>query len=66
VYILSPCKTFAVKNNHIKKNNPLQKKPIENPLEKEIEEMIDREKTKGKIVSRLLNQTIPTTVKPGH
>jgi hypothetical protein len=52
-----------VKNNPIKKRKPPLEKSKENSLEKEIEDIIDREKTKGKIVSKLLNQTIPPTVK---
>jgi hypothetical protein len=51
------------KKNDSKKGKPLQEKPEASSLEKEIEEMIDREKTKGRIVSKLLNQAIPTTVK---
>jgi len=47
-----------VKNNSIKKNKPLQEKPEEHSLEKEIEEIIDREKTKRRIVSKLLKQSI--------
>ncbi len=52
-----------VKKNSIKKDKPLQEKPEENALEKEIEDLIDREKTKGKIVSKLLNQTTQSNVK---
>ena len=51
-----------VKKNCIKKSNTSPEKPEANTLEKEIEEMIDREKTKSRIVSKLLNQTIPPTV----
>jgi len=51
------------KNNSIKKNKVLQEEPKENSLEKEIENMIDREKTKRRIVSKLLHQTIPPTAK---
>jgi hypothetical protein len=45
-----------VKNNCIKKGKPLIGCHEGNVLEKEIEELIDREKTKGRIVSKLLNQ----------
>ena len=37
-----------------------------NILEKEIEEIIDREKTKSSIVSKLLSQNIPPTVKTNN
>jgi hypothetical protein len=50
-----------VKKNCIKKSNPSTEKPEANTLEKEIEEMIDREKTMNRIVIKLLNQTIPPT-----
>jgi len=46
------------KNNSIKKNKVLQEEPKENSLEKEIENMIDREKTKRRIVSKLLKQSM--------
>jgi len=55
-----------VKNKSIKKGKPLQEKPEENSLEKEIEEMIDREKTKVRIVSKLLNQTTTSIVKSNN
>jgi hypothetical protein len=45
------------KKNDRMKETPLQEKPEENPLEKEIEDLIDREKTKRTIVSKLLHQT---------
>ena len=38
------------KNNFIKNGKPPPEKPEDNTLEKEIDEMIDREKTRGKIV----------------
>lgn len=46
-----------MKNSHSKKSKPHQGKPVERSLEKEIEDLIDREKTKNRIVSKLLNQT---------
>ena len=52
-----------MKNKSIKKGKPLQEQPEVEILEKEIEDMIDREKTKGRIVSKLLNHTSPQTVK---
>jgi hypothetical protein len=55
-----------VKNNHNKKGLLVPEKTEENSLEKEIEEMIDREKTKGKIVSKLLNHSIPPAIQPDH
>jgi hypothetical protein len=55
-----------VKNNHNKKDLLGQEKPEEHSLQKEIEEMIDREKTKGKIVNKLLNHTTPSVVNPDH
>jgi hypothetical protein len=55
-----------VKENPLKKRKPLREKSEEISLEKEIEDIIDREKTKGKIVSKLLNQTIQPTVKSDH
>jgi hypothetical protein len=55
-----------VKTNPIKKGKLPQEKPEKNSLEKEIEEMIDREKTKGKIVSKLFNQTVPPAGKYDH
>jgi len=45
------------KKNDRMKETPLQEKPEANPLEKEIEEMIDREKTKRRIVGKLLKST---------
>jgi hypothetical protein len=52
-----------MKNIRSKKGKPPLEKPEEKTLEIEIEELIDREKTKSRIVSKLLNQTIPPTVK---
>jgi len=52
-----------VKKNCIKKSKPLQEKSEKNSLVKEIDELIDREKTKSSIVSKLLNQTTPSNVK---
>ena len=51
------------KKNFIKKGKPHPGKPEGNTLEKEIDEMIDREKTRGKIVGKLLNQMVPPMVK---
>jgi len=45
------------KNTQIKKGKPVQVKPDANIIEKEIEDLIDREKTKRRIVTKLLNQT---------
>jgi len=45
------------KKNDSKKGTPLQDKPEENPLEKEIEDLIDREKTRRTIVSKLLGKS---------
>jgi len=53
----------TMKNTRIKKGKPLQEKPEEEILEKEIEDMIDREKTKSRIVSKLLNHTSPQILK---
>jgi hypothetical protein len=52
-------------NPHAIKSKRLLTKPggEEDALEKEIEELIDREKAKGRIVSKLFNQTNPPTVK---
>jgi hypothetical protein len=55
-----------VKNNCIKKGKPLIVGHEGNILQKEIEELIDREKTKGRIVSKLLNQTIPPALKTNY
>ena len=55
-----------VKKNCLKKRKPSPKKPEANTLEKEIEEIIDREKTKSSIVSKLLSQTISPTVKTNN
>lgn len=46
------------KNNSVKKGKPPPEKPDGNTLEKEIDEMIDREKTRGKIVGKLLYQVV--------
>ncbi|MCF8365974.1 MAG: hypothetical protein K9H16_09335 [Bacteroidales bacterium] len=46
-----------MKKNDSKKETPLKENPAENPLEKEIDDLIDREKTKRAIVSKLLHQT---------
>jgi len=46
-----------VKNNSIKKGKAPPGKPEEDSLEKEIDDIIDREKTKRRIVSKLLKQT---------
>ena len=43
-------------NKHSKKS---QEKPEADALEKEIDELIDREKTKSKIVNKLLNLKKP-------
>lgn len=45
-----------MKNNRDKKTKALQKKPEKDALEKEIEDLIDREKTKNRVLSKLLNQ----------
>jgi len=55
-----------VKKNCIKKSKPLQEKSEKNSLVKEIDEMIEREKTKSRIVSKLLNQTTPSNVKSNN
>ncbi len=55
-----------MKNNRIKKDKAPPVKPEGNTLEKEIDELIDREKIKGKIVSKLLDQTIAPIVKSGN
>ena len=52
-----------MKKNYNKKSKPLQDKSEKNSLVKEIDELIDREKTKSSIVSKLLNQTTPSNVK---
>jgi hypothetical protein len=44
-----------VKNKCNKKGKKSQEKPEENTLEKEIDEMIVREKTKSKIISAMLH-----------
>ena len=46
-----------MKNKAKLKGKPLQEKPEENPLENEIEDLIARQKTKYRIVGKLLNQT---------
>jgi len=65
VFVLSQ-KIVKMKSNFMKNGKPPPEKPERNALEKEMDEMIDREKTKGKIVNKLLNQTVPPTVKPGN
>ena len=55
-----------MKNKSIKKGKPLQEQPEVEILEKEIEDMIDREKTKSRIVSKLLNQTTTSIVKSNN
>lgn len=47
---------MAKKNDRMKET-PLQEKPEENPLEKEIENLINREKTRRNIVSKLLGKS---------
>lgn len=54
------------KKNGIKNSKPLQKKTEVNSLEKEIEDLIDREKTKSLIVGKLLSQTKPSNSKSGN
>jgi len=56
-------KIVMVEKDCVKKGKPRKAKPEANTLEKEISEMIDREKTKGKIMSKLLNNNILPTVK---
>ncbi len=57
---------ISMKNTPNKKVKPPQEIPEEVSLEKEIEDLIDREKTKNRIVSKLLNQTIPPSKKLNH
>lgn len=45
------------RETHIKKGRSVKEKPEANIIEKEIENLIDREKTKRRIVTKLLNQT---------
>lgn len=45
------------RETQIKKGRPVQEKPELNIIEKEIEDLIDKEKTKRRIVTKLLNQT---------
>ena len=52
---MSNSDTMTTKND-IKKDKPLLQKPEENPLEMEIGNLIDREKTRRTIVSKMLNQ----------
>jgi hypothetical protein len=52
-----------MKNNHIKKGKPPQENPEEDSLEREIDDIIDREKTKRRIVSKLLKQSIQSAPK---
>ncbi len=54
-----------MKNDKNKKDKKSRNKTERNTLEKQIDDMIDREKTKGRIVSKLLNQTVQPTVKTG-
>ena len=51
------------KNYSCKKGKQPPEKPEADALEKEIDELIDREKTRGKIVGKLINQMVPHTVK---
>jgi hypothetical protein len=44
------------KMRDLKKDEPLQQQPEENSLEKEIEEIIDSEKTMRRIVNKMLSQ----------
>ena len=48
-----------MKNNRIKKGKQLQEQPEEKTLEKEIDELIEREKAKRKIVSKLVHPSHP-------
>jgi hypothetical protein len=52
-----------VKKNCVKKSKPLQDKSEKNSLVKEIDELIEREKTKSRIVSKLLKRTTQTNIK---
>ena len=54
------------KNYSGKKGKQPPEKPEADALEKEIDELIDREKTRGKIVGKLLNQTVPLIEKSGN
>ena len=52
-----------VKTKVNKKDKALLENHEGNTLEKEIDELIDREKIKGRIVNKLLDQTVPPTLK---
>jgi hypothetical protein len=52
-----------VKKNCIKKSKPLQDKSEKNSLVKEIDELIERENAKGRIVNKLLSQMVTTNSK---
>ncbi len=53
---MSNSDTMTTKND-IKKDKPLLQKPEETPLEKEIENLIDRGKTRRTIVSQMLGKS---------
>jgi ribosomal protein L13 len=66
VFCISPapaCTFAGEKNNAMtkkygsKKDTPIQENPEENTLEKEIEDMISKEKTRRTIVSKLLGKS---------
>ena len=57
LYFRLGSKKVTMKNKAKLKGKPLQEKPEENPLENEIEDLIARQKTKYRIVGKLLNQT---------
>lgn len=54
-----------VKNNDDNKGRPIQKNPEPGSLEKEIEDMIEREKTKRRIVGKLFSQHTTPSNKSG-
>jgi hypothetical protein len=56
-----------VKNKAINQGKPSQEKPVPESLEMEIEDLIEREKTRRRIVGKLLSRgTPPSSSKPEH
>jgi hypothetical protein len=57
LYFCQRKKYAMAKNNDDKKGRPIQKNPEPGALEKEIDELIQREKAKRRIVSKLVHQS---------
>jgi hypothetical protein len=48
-----------MKNKAINQGKPLQEKPVPDSLEMEIEDLIEREKTRRRIVDKLIKHPFP-------